>query len=45
LHSVATVDTDGERIHNYYSISNPDNLRVYAQRQALPVTQPAVHAS
>jgi len=45
LHSVATVDTDGERIHNYYSISNPDKLRVYAQRQALPVTQPAVHAS
>lgn len=35
LHSVATVDTDGERIHNYYSISNPDKLRVYAQRQAL----------
>jgi hypothetical protein len=32
---VATVDTDGERIHNYYSISNPDKLRVYAQRQAL----------
>jgi RNA polymerase sigma-70 factor (ECF subfamily) len=45
LHSVATVDTDGERIHNYYSISNPDKLRVYAQRQALPVTQPAVRAS
>jgi RNA polymerase sigma-70 factor (ECF subfamily) len=35
LHSVATVDTDGQRIHNYYSISNPDKLRVYAQRQAL----------
>lgn len=45
LHSVATVDTDGERIHNYYSISNPDKLRVYAQRQELPVTQPAVRAS
>jgi RNA polymerase sigma-70 factor, ECF subfamily len=45
LHSVAAVDTDGERIHNYYSISNPDKLRVYAQRQALPVTQPAVRAS
>jgi RNA polymerase sigma-70 factor, ECF subfamily len=45
LHSVATVDTDGERIHNYYSISNPDKLRVYAQRQALPVTQPAARAS
>jgi RNA polymerase sigma-70 factor (ECF subfamily) len=45
LHSVATVDTDGERIHNYYSISNPDKLRVYAQRQAIPVTQPAARAS
>jgi RNA polymerase sigma-70 factor (ECF subfamily) len=45
LHSVATVDTDGERIHNYYSMSNPDKLRVYAQRQALPVTQPAARAS
>jgi RNA polymerase sigma-70 factor, ECF subfamily len=45
LHSVATVDTDGERIHNYYSISNPDKLRVYAQRQSLPVTQPATRAS
>jgi RNA polymerase sigma-70 factor (ECF subfamily) len=45
LHSVAAVDTDGERIHNYYSISNPDKLRVYAQRQALPVTQPAIRAS
>ena len=45
LHSVATVDTDGERIHNYYSISNPDKLCVYAQRQALPVTQRAVRAS
>ena len=45
LHSVATVDTDGEHIHNYYSISNPDKLRVYAQRQALPVTQPAARAS
>jgi RNA polymerase sigma-70 factor, ECF subfamily len=45
LHSVAAVDTDGERIHNYYSISNPDKLRVYAQRQALPVTQPAARAS
>ncbi len=45
LHSVATVDTDGERIHNYYSISNPDKLRTYAQLQALPVTQPAIRAS
>jgi RNA polymerase sigma-70 factor, ECF subfamily len=45
LHSVATIDTDGQRIHNYYSISNPDKLRTYAQRQALPVTQSATRAS
>jgi RNA polymerase sigma-70 factor (ECF subfamily) len=45
LHSVATVDTDGQRIHNYYSISNPDKLRIYAQRSVLPVTQPAARAS
>ncbi|HKU16824.1 MAG TPA: RNA polymerase sigma factor SigJ [Steroidobacteraceae bacterium] len=45
LHSVATVDTDGERIFGYYSIANPDKLRVYAQRQALPVTGPAARAS
>ena len=45
LHSVATVDTDGHQIFGYYSIANPDKLRVFAQRQALPVTQPAAHAS
>jgi RNA polymerase sigma-70 factor, ECF subfamily len=45
LHSVATVDTDGEHIYGYYSIANPDKLRVYAQRQALPVTRPAARAS
>jgi RNA polymerase sigma factor, sigma-70 family len=45
LHSVATVDTDGQHIYGYYSIANPDKLRVFAQRQALPVTQPATRAS
>lgn len=45
LHSVATIDTDGERIYGYYSIANPDKLRVFAQRQALPVTRPAARAS
>jgi RNA polymerase sigma-70 factor (ECF subfamily) len=45
LHSVATVDTDGRHIYGYYSIANPDKLRVFAQRQALPVTQPATRAS
>ena len=30
LHSVATVDTDGDRIYGYYSISNPDNSRLRA---------------
>ena len=45
LHSVSTVDTDGERIYGYYSIANPDKLRVFAQRQELPVTRPAARAS
>jgi RNA polymerase sigma-70 factor, ECF subfamily len=47
LHSVATVDTDGERIHGYFSIANPDKLRVFAQGQALyqAVTSAASHAS
>jgi RNA polymerase sigma-70 factor (ECF subfamily) len=45
LHSVATIDTDGERIYGYYSIANPDKLRVFAQRQALPVTRSAARAS
>jgi RNA polymerase sigma-70 factor (ECF subfamily) len=27
LHSIATIDTDGERIHAYYTIANPDKLR------------------
>jgi RNA polymerase sigma-70 factor, ECF subfamily len=45
LHSVATVDTDGQHIYGYYSIANPDKLRVYAQRQALPVTPSAARAS
>lgn len=26
LHSVTTIDTDGEFIHNYYTIANPDKL-------------------
>ena len=45
LHSVATVDTDGQHIYGYYSIANPDKLRVYAQLQALTVTRPAARAS
>jgi RNA polymerase sigma-70 factor, ECF subfamily len=36
LHSVSTVDTDGQRIYGYYSIANPDKLRVYAQQLSLP---------
>jgi RNA polymerase sigma-70 factor (ECF subfamily) len=31
LHSVATIDTDGERIFGYYSIANPDKLSAFAQ--------------
>jgi RNA polymerase sigma-70 factor, ECF subfamily len=45
LHSVATVDTDGEHIFGYYSIANPDKLREFVQRQALPVTRAAARAS
>lgn len=29
LHSVSTIDTDGERIHAYYSIANPDKLGAF----------------
>ena len=34
-----------QHIYGYYSIANPDKLRVFAQRQALPVTRPAARAS
>jgi RNA polymerase sigma-70 factor, ECF subfamily len=30
LHSVSTIDTDGERIHALYTIANPDKLRSFA---------------
>ncbi|MET0986143.1 MAG: RNA polymerase sigma factor SigJ [Steroidobacteraceae bacterium] len=30
LHSVATIDTDGERIHGFYTIANPDKLSSFA---------------
>ena len=26
LHSVTTIDTDGERIYAYYTVANPDKL-------------------
>jgi RNA polymerase sigma-70 factor (ECF subfamily) len=29
LHSVAAIDTDGERIHALYTIANPDKLRSF----------------
>ena len=29
LHSVASIETDGERIHAIYSIANPDKLRSF----------------
>jgi RNA polymerase sigma-70 factor (ECF subfamily) len=45
LHSISTIDTDGERICGYYSIANPDKLRAFVQRQALPVTRPTARAS
>jgi RNA polymerase sigma-70 factor, ECF subfamily len=42
LHSVATLDSDGERIYGYYSVANPDKLRIFAQRQELQRTVTAV---
>ena len=30
LHSVATIETDGERIHGFYTIANPDKRRAFA---------------
>jgi RNA polymerase sigma-70 factor (ECF subfamily) len=27
LHSITTIDTDGERIYGYYTVANPDKLR------------------
>lgn len=29
LHSVSTFDTDGQRIHAYYTVANPDKLSEY----------------
>jgi RNA polymerase sigma-70 factor (ECF subfamily) len=29
LHSVTTIDTDGERIHTYYTVANPDKLNAF----------------
>lgn len=29
LHSVTTIDTDGERIYAYYTVANPDKLREF----------------
>jgi hypothetical protein len=37
LHSVATVETDGERIYEYYTIANPDKLRSFAAIQELEI--------
>jgi RNA polymerase sigma-70 factor (ECF subfamily) len=32
LHSVTTIDTDGERIYAYYSVANPDKLGEFLPR-------------
>jgi RNA polymerase sigma-70 factor (ECF subfamily) len=29
LHSISTIDTDGERIYAYYSVANPDKLAAF----------------
>lgn len=44
LHSVATIDTDGDRIYGYYTIANPDKLSSFAELSA-PVTARRVDAS
>lgn len=36
LHSVATIETDGERIYAHYTIANPDKLRAFAHLEMLP---------
>src|SRR5690606_10769990 len=35
LHSVAVIETDGERIHRHYTIANPDKLRSFADISTL----------
>ncbi|HEX7082434.1 MAG TPA: RNA polymerase sigma factor SigJ [Gammaproteobacteria bacterium] len=35
LHSVSTIETDGERIHTYYTIANPDKLKSFVTLSAL----------
>jgi RNA polymerase sigma-70 factor (ECF subfamily) len=29
LHSVTTIDTDGDYIHAYYTVANPDKLHAF----------------
>ena len=31
LHSVTTIVTDGEYIHTYYTVANPDKLNAFQQ--------------
>ena len=38
LHSVAAIETDGERIYRHYSIANPDKLRSFADIAMLAST-------
>lgn len=33
LHSVTTIDTDGEHIHTYYTVANPDKLTAFQQKE------------
>lgn len=35
LHSVAVIETDGERIHRHYTIANPDKLKSFADISTL----------
>jgi hypothetical protein len=33
LHSVASIETDGDRLYSYYAIVNPDKLTSFAGQQ------------
>lgn len=45
LHSVATIETDGERILALYSIANPDKLRSFAHLTRAGAAETLAHSS
>lgn len=42
LHSVGTIETDGERIQRFFTIANPDKLGSFEMLAAMPTAQTAV---